>query len=119
MELKDIVAGVLAAQDDPYKVLGVPGKATPEQIKAAHRSLASLLHPDRCPGDLGAAAAMAKVNVAYNTLSDPKKRKRDALVHGRGPKTCTTCDGTGKVSKAKGFKITKKPCAACDGTGKV
>ena len=56
----------------PYEILGVPRDATESQIKAAKRSAASRVHPDR-PG--GSIEAMAEVNTAYDILIDPQRRK--------------------------------------------
>lgn len=55
-----------------YDTLGVPRDATPAQIKAAFRKLASQHHPDR-GGDKEKSAA---VNDAYACLSDPERRAR-------------------------------------------
>jgi curved DNA-binding protein CbpA len=62
----------------PYAVLGVSRYATTEQIKHAYRHKAKLAHPDAG----GSVAAMAKVNEAYHTLSDPGRRHTYDMVHG-------------------------------------
>lgn len=56
-----------------YEVLGVACDATPEEIKAAFRAKRGALHPDREGGD---AEAMAALNAAHSTLSDPEQRAR-------------------------------------------
>ena len=50
---------------DPYAALGIQPGASPEDVARAYRDLAKRLHPDRRPGDEGAAARMAEVNAAY------------------------------------------------------
>jgi DnaJ-class molecular chaperone len=60
---------------DPYDVLGVSKKASPEEIKRSFRRLAKKLHPDANKKDPRAAAKFAEINAAYELLGDEKKRK--------------------------------------------
>ena len=62
--------------DELYKALGVSKKATDAEIKKAYRKLARQYHPDRNPDDAEAEKKFKEVQGAYDTLSDPEKRKR-------------------------------------------
>ena len=59
---------------DPYEVLGVGRKATPDEIKKSFRRLAKKLHPDANKSDPKAAARFSEINSAYEILGDEKKR---------------------------------------------
>jgi molecular chaperone DnaJ len=61
--------------DELYKVLGVSKKASDEEIKKAHRKMVRKYHPDRNPDDPTAEEKFKEVQGAYDTLSDPEKRK--------------------------------------------
>jgi len=61
---------------DPYKVLGVDRKASPEDIKKAYRKLARKYHPDHNQGDAKAEERFKEIQQANDVLSDPDKRKR-------------------------------------------
>jgi len=58
---------------DLYAVLGVSKTATPEEIRRAYRRCSKSAHPD---AEGGSAEAFAKLQHAYNILSDPERRER-------------------------------------------
>lgn len=62
--------------EDPYAILGVDRKATPDAIKKAYRRLAKELHPDLHPGDSKIEDRFKQVSAAYGLLSDPELRAK-------------------------------------------
>ena len=60
---------------DFYIVLGLERGATSGDIKRAYKRLARRFHPDINPGDRMAAAQFRQIAEAYETLSDPDRRK--------------------------------------------
>ncbi|KAM3710847.1 hypothetical protein ACB098_01G063800 [Castanea mollissima] len=73
-----------------YEVLGVQAGATCQEIKAAYRRLARVVHPDVAAngqrGQTSAGDQFMKVHEAYATLSDPEKRADyDRVLYSRRP----------------------------------
>lgn len=65
----------MAAEPFPthYDALQLPRGASLDDVRAAYRRLAREHHPDRAGAD---GDAMARVNQAYEVLSDPERRTR-------------------------------------------
>jgi len=61
---------------DFYIVLGLERGATVNDIKRAYKRLARKHHPDINPGDRLAAQKFQQIAEAYETLSDPERRRR-------------------------------------------
>ncbi|KAF3480566.1 mitochondrial DnaJ chaperone [Arthroderma uncinatum] len=67
-------APVEAAAKNPYSVLGVGKDASASEIKRAYYGLAKKFHPDTNK-DANAKDKFAEAQTAYETLSDPEKKK--------------------------------------------
>lgn len=66
-----------------YEILEISSEATSEEIRLAYFEHARKYHPDTNPGDL-AREWFFQIQEAYETLSDPKKRKDyDDSIRGR------------------------------------
>src|SRR5437667_12459181 len=61
---------------DFYILLGIERGAALGDIKRAYKRLARKYHPDLNPGDRLAAAHFRQISEAYETLSDPDRRRR-------------------------------------------
>lgn len=72
---------ISVASSNHYAALGVNKRASSEEIKAAYRKKALECHPDKHGGD---SVAFEKVNEAYETLSDPTKRRRYDMMEAYG-----------------------------------
>ena len=59
---------------DYYKALGVPEKASADEIKKAYRKLAKQYHPDSTGGDKTKESRFKDISNAYDVLGDQKKR---------------------------------------------
>src|SRR4051812_12762640 len=61
-------------QPDYYELLGVGPGASAADVGQAYRRAARATHPDIHPHDASAAERFRAVTIAYETLSDPKRR---------------------------------------------
>jgi len=84
---------------DYYAVLGVASTATDAEIKRAFRDLARRYHPDGNPGDPSAEERFKEISVAYETLSDPERRRRYDVFGDTGERTA----GAGQAGDPFGF----------------
>jgi molecular chaperone DnaJ len=73
-----------------YQVLGVSREASDEDIKKAYRKLVFEHHPDRNPEKPDSEARIREINVAYEIIGDPEKRRSyDRLSWGDEPRATT------------------------------
>ncbi len=71
---------------DLYEILGVKKEASDQEIKTAYRKAALKWHPDKHKGDKEAEQKFKEINMAYEVLSDQKKRQQyDAFGSAGGP----------------------------------
>lgn len=74
------------AGEDYYEVLRVSRNASEEEIKKSYRALARELHPDANPDDKDAGEHFKLVNLAYETLRDPERRRQYDMFGAGGPR---------------------------------
>jgi curved DNA-binding protein CbpA len=60
---------------DFYKLLGLPRDANQDDIRKAHRKLVREYHPDANSGDRSSEERFKEIQLAYEVLSDPDKRR--------------------------------------------
>lgn len=73
----------MARARDLYEVLGVSRDASQEEIRKAYRRLARQYHPD-VSAEPDAEHRFKEIALAYETLSDPAKRRQYDLFGGEG-----------------------------------
>ncbi|PRP86198.1 hypothetical protein PROFUN_05714 [Planoprotostelium fungivorum] len=77
---------IIIAKKDHYQTLGVARDATTAEIKKAYRNLAVKYHPDKNSDDPQAEQKFVAIGAAYETLSDPEKRRHyDQFGDDNGP----------------------------------
>ncbi len=73
---------------DLYGALGIDKHADDAAVKKAYRKRAKERHPDRNPGDKAAEEEFKLIQLAYEVLSDPQRRRHweeTGDAHGRQP----------------------------------
>ncbi len=90
-----------ATTADYYRLLGVRPDATVLLIKKAYRKLAKQYHPD-VNDSPDAAERFREITEAYDTLTDPDRRRRYDQLRGFGHTTSGTDDGSSRYYRTRG-----------------
>ena len=85
---------------DYYALLGVRPDATVLLIKQAYRKLAKQYHPD-VNDSPDAAERFREITEAYDTLTDPDRRRRYDRLHGFGHTASGTDDGSSRYYRTR------------------
>ncbi len=81
---ESLMPEAVETEKDYYRILGLTAGATEEEIRSAYRTLAKIHHPDRNIQPDGTAAdpyLFIVISKAYETLSNPGRRKNYDLAH--------------------------------------
>jgi DnaJ-class molecular chaperone len=98
---------------DFYQVLGVPPSASERSIRDAYLALVRQLHPDRVGP--GGTARFQAITEAYDTLSNPTKRRRYDLLCDRVPAPRTRrAGGTGAHGWGQPEPLVSEPIPLMD-----
>lgn len=87
----------------PFAILGLEDDASPVEVRARWRELASEHHPDRG----GDAALFHSCRQAFE----------EAMRIAEQPKPCPACHGEGKIGVRRGFNQIMVSCSSCRGSG--
>ncbi len=98
---------------DLYGLLELPGGASREDVRKAHRKLVRGCHPDLNPGDNSAEERFKEVQHAYEVLSDPRKRREydEGLLR-------ASSRGGGDSGRAQGTRARARREAGTSGGGR-
>ena len=86
------VAAMKTKQKDDYAILGISSGAALADIKRAYRKLAKKYHPD-VNHNSDAAERFRELTEAYDTLTDPDRRRRYDRLYGTYTRNKTTGPG--------------------------
>ena len=94
----------LAIGTDLFAIVGVSPDAAPADIKKAFHRKARKLHPDMNP-EPDAAVEFRRLVAAFETLSDPEKRREwDLMQSGQGGRAAQRSTGSPGTSRAPGAR---------------